>query len=163
MVKSLKYFTAIFFLGLNIVYSSLNAQLSINTVINPPYPTDLDYYLDDLSNVYINITNTTSTPYSFRFSATITGPAGIEANIQYLGAPIAISPGQTLLFTGNQISELGSTTGGIENTNNLSAEQLEAITVNHVLPEGNYTLCFLLTTMLNNSFLIPLRAVPILQ
>ncbi|HRG21712.1 MAG TPA: hypothetical protein PLQ57_11805 [Saprospiraceae bacterium] len=142
MVKSLKYLVAILFLGLNSAFSFLNAQLSINTVINPPYPTDLDYYLDDLSNVYINITNTTATPYNFRFTATITGPAGIEANIQYLGAPIAISPGQTLLFTGNQISELGSTTGGIENTNNLSAEQLEAISLNHVLPEGNYTLCF---------------------
>lgn len=142
MVRSLKYFSATLIIGLWALLPTLKAQLSINTVINPPYPTDLDYYLDDLSNVYINITNTTATTYNFRFSATITGPAGIEANIQYLGAPIAISPGQTLLYTGNQISELGSTTGGIENTNNLSAEQLEAITLNHVLPEGNYSICF---------------------
>ena len=150
MVKSLKYLVAILLLCLNTAFSFLNAQLSINTVINPPYPTDLDYYLDDLSNVFINITNTTATPYSFRFSATITGPAGIEANIQYLGAPIAINPGQTLLFTGNQISELGSTTGGIENTNNLSAEQLEAIHSIMFYPRVTIHCAFLPTMMQNN-------------
>ena len=28
-------------------------QLSVNTVINPPFPTNLDYYIDDLSNLYL--------------------------------------------------------------------------------------------------------------
>lgn len=142
MAKSKRFGLLLVLTMISCCLSALKAQLTINTTINPPYPTDLDYYLDDLSNVFINITNTSATTHQFRFSALIAGPAGIEANVGYLGAPIAIGPGQTLLYTGNQISALGSTTGGFENTNNLSPEQLEAITLHHILPEGNYTICF---------------------
>ena len=142
MVKNYNYIVVSIVVVMLFFIHSIKAQLSVNTTINPPYPTDLDYYLDDLSNVFININNTSASSYQFRISARITGPAGIEASISYLGAPIPIGPGQTLLYTGNQIAALGSTTGGFENTNNLSAEQLEAITLHHVLPEGNYTICF---------------------
>lgn len=117
-------------------------QLSVNTVINPPYPTNLDYYIDDLSNLYLNIVNTDpATTYRYRLEADIFGPAGITAHIRYLGEPITILPLETHFYTGLQLQMLGSSSDGFENTNNLTAEQLNAITINHALPEGEYRLC----------------------
>lgn len=123
--------------------SGVKAQLNINTIILPPYPTQLDYYLDDLSLLVLNVTNTDLTNvYKFRFEAVITGPSGITATVRYLGMPIDIQPGQTLHFTGTDLRDLGTTSDGFENTHNLSDAQLQAITFNHALPEGDYTICF---------------------
>lgn len=117
-------------------------QLSVNTVINPPYPTNLDYYVDDLSNLYLNIVNTDpGTTYRYKLEADIYGPAGITAHIRYLGEAITILPLETHFYTGLQLQMLGSSSDGFENTNNLSAEQLDAITINHALPEGEYRIC----------------------
>ena len=117
-------------------------QLSVNTVINPPFPTNLDYYIDDLSNLYLNIINTDpGTTYRYRLEADIFGPAGITAHISYLGEPITILPLETDFYTGLQLQMLGSSSDGFENTNNLSSEQLNAITINHALPEGAYSIC----------------------
>ena len=75
-------------------------QLSVNTVINPPFPTNLDYYIDDLSNLYLNIINTDpGTTYRYRLEADIFGPAGITAHISYLGEPITILPLETDFYT----------------------------------------------------------------
>lgn len=120
----------------------VTAQLTVNTVITPPYSSDLDFYVDDLSNVFITIQNTTGSTYRFRFMARITGPSGIEANIQYLGEPLEITGFQTRMFNGNQLIDLGSSTGGFENTNNLTDEQLNAIDLHHAIPDGDYTICF---------------------
>ena len=96
-------------------------QLSVNTVINPPYPTNLDYYIDDLSNLYLNVVNTDpATTYRYRLEADISGPAGITAHIRYLGEPITILPLETNFYTGLQLQMLGSSSDGFENTNNLT-------------------------------------------
>ncbi|MFZ1676269.1 MAG: hypothetical protein WAT91_03295 [Saprospiraceae bacterium] len=124
-------------------FSTGFSQLTINTVINPPFPTDLDYYIDDLSNVYINIVNTDpSSTFRYRLEADIQGPTGITANIRYLGQTITIGPGQTQFYSGMQLRDLGMSSGGIENTHNLTEEQMSAISINHALPEGAYTICF---------------------
>jgi hypothetical protein len=134
--------TALMAFMLSIGPVKVAAQLTVNTVITPPYSSDLDFYIDDLSNVFITIQNTTGNTYRFRFTARITGPSGIEANIQYLGEPLEIAGFLTRMFTGNQLSDLGSSTGGFENTNNLTDEQLNAINLHHAIPDGDYTICF---------------------
>lgn len=122
--------------------SKLSAQLSVNTVISPPYPTDVDYYLDDLSNLYVSIINTDlSRSFTYRLSAEITGPGGISGRVNYQGDYFTINPGQSTFFNGLQLRDLGMQSEDIRYSSSLTPQQERAILLNRVLPEGNYTIC----------------------
>jgi hypothetical protein len=109
----------------------------------PPYPTNLDYYTDDLSLLVLTVINTDMVnPHMYRLEADIMGPRGITANIRYLGSTTIIQPGESQMYNGTELRELGMSSDGIEHTDNLTEEQQLAITINHALPEGDYTICF---------------------
>lgn len=120
---------------------TLKAQIAINTAISPPYPTDLDYYIEDLTFVYVSLNNTTATSQTFYLKTVVYGPSQLQATIDYL-VPFTLAAGETRVYDGRQLAEFGRTTDGFSNTNNLSEEQIQAITINRALPEGNYQICF---------------------
>lgn len=135
--------TALFFFLLPGTIQRMAAQIHIETIILPPYPTQLDYYTDDLSQLLLMIRNTSVTSaYAYRLEADIIGPGGISANVRYLSTIGVIQPGEIQNFNGAQLRELGMSSDGIAQTDNLTEEQRIAIAVQHALPEGDYTICF---------------------
>ncbi|NNE13508.1 MAG: hypothetical protein HKN51_00940 [Saprospiraceae bacterium] len=125
---------------------SLNAQnydLEINVFVPPPYPTELDVYVDKMEQGIITVTNLTSEPVEAFFGVSLTENSGkfaITTN-GILTQGVTVSQGATMLtpsdirdiFTGFSESDI--------NTAGLSPAQKDAFLLNKQLPEGSYTLC----------------------
>ena len=131
-----------FFSVLSLV--GLNGQtLDIQLTISPPYPSNLDAYVDRLELGILSVENTTSNPVEAFFEATLEETSG-RFSVQtdgILGESVTIESGLNILspidvqtiFAG--LSENDFTTTGLTQT------QIDAIYLSRQMPEGSYRIC----------------------
>ncbi|MEL6987459.1 MAG: hypothetical protein AAGK97_06475, partial [Bacteroidota bacterium] len=122
---------------------SIGQDLNIQLTISPPYPSNLDAYVDRLELGILSVDNTTNNPIEAYFQAVLEETSG-RFSVQtdgILGDPVTIEPGLSILspidiqtiFAG--LSENDFTTTG------LTQQQIDAIYLSRQMPEGNYRLC----------------------
>ncbi|MBK8389691.1 MAG: hypothetical protein IPL23_10625 [Saprospiraceae bacterium] len=119
-----------------------NAQRPVEVLVNvqPPYPTDLNRYEEDLK-LYFTVINHTEASHEFFITATLYSDNGVSISFDpgyRPGLPYVIEPLETMVITGGQLLQ---DYGGLT-TADLRIEGIGILnTVSGVLPEGNYSLC----------------------
>ncbi|MCB0603166.1 MAG: hypothetical protein KDC28_18135, partial [Saprospiraceae bacterium] len=120
-----------------------NYPIEVSITVSPPYPANLDAYVDYLEQNLVQITNTTSQAMEVYFEAGFqetSGRISINSN-GILGPAIRVEPGLNLLSP-DDISDLFADIGSSDfNINGLSQQQIDAIILNRQIPEGEYRLC----------------------
>lgn len=131
------------FIFLLIAQIELHAQVQVVVNVVPPYSTLAKDYLQQGSNVMITVINGSSTPQSVRLVASLKGMNNnllLAVRDNYIPtAPITINPGQSRLFTLDQLRVFN---------NNITGDDLvlQGFDKNDYqgggrLPEGLYQLC----------------------
>lgn len=121
-------------------------DLDVAIEILPPYPIQIEYYINNAENVFVNITNLGSSDKSIYLHAAIIGDNGLMASTKESFRPLSfinIPAFQTLFLTG---VELANTDMGFSNLGNLNIQGVtpeiqDLIYVQRVLPAGNYQIC----------------------
>jgi len=125
---------------------SLSAQeniIEIEISVFPPYPVNLDYYLDFLGNGIFEVTNTTQDIQPVLFKATIVETSGlinISNDINMID-PVELPPGMSILNTQDIDQIFGNLNIDNVQTAGLTQDERDAIILNRQLPEGTYQLC----------------------
>lgn len=135
MCKLIAYIIALLLIGM----SQGVAQISINTLVLPPYQSRIADYASNPQLMLISITNTTIISQEIQLTARITGDNGISAWVKrgYRSPmPVRIEPGETITMNGNDIAFLFDI-NKIEYTGISRADMTRGLG----LLEGNYTLC----------------------
>ena len=127
--------------GLIIQAQSYPIEVTISVL--PPYPANLDAYVDYLEQNLVQITNSTNQAMDVYFEASFqetSGRVSVKSN-GLLGPAIRVEPGINLLSPGD-IRDLFADIGTSDfDINGLSREQIDAILLNRQIPEGEYQLC----------------------
>jgi hypothetical protein len=126
---------------------SVNAQnpLDIQIEIFEPYPVELEYYLENADNLYITVTNLTGIDQEVFYHIRLVGDNGVD--IQTLPTvrpmePVRVPALRTLFYSGNELQrDFPFQYPEDIDLSALSPEQLDYISFNRALPEGNYQLC----------------------
>jgi len=126
-------------------YSSWAQQfpISTNILVSPPYPTNLDAYVDMLNEGVVSVENTSSQTLDVFFDVSIEAANGKlkAASNGILPTSIAIAPGVTVLSP-SDIEDLFSGIGESDfTTTGLSQAEQEAFLLSRQIPEGEYKLC----------------------
>lgn len=141
-------------LGIGLLSQLAAQQLNINVMVQPPYSTNIADYIDEGNNVIINITNLSASTQQFKLIPAVEGNNGVLVRVKddyQPSAPIVMAPGETRMFTFNQLSSYNS---NIKQSDVI----LQGISFNvfenaGVLPEGVYTFCVKALNYNNNSLL----------
>ncbi len=141
-------------LGIGLLSQLAAQQLNINVMVQPPYSTNIADYIDEGNNVIINITNLSASTQQFKLIPAVEGNNGVLVRVKddyQPSAPIVMAPGETRMFTFNQLSSYNS---NIKQSDVI----LQGISFNvfenaGVLPEGVYTFCLKALNYNNNSLL----------
>ena len=146
MYKRLKPFAVL--LSTLFFACSLNAQnfdIDDNLFVPPPYPTNLDAYVDYLEQGIVQLNNTSSNSIETFFQVRLREKSGrldITTNI-VTAQSLTVAPGLSML-TSMDISDIFSSLSEADiRTSGLSPFQREALLLNKQLPEGTYELCVL--------------------
>lgn len=123
-----------------VLVSNLFGQLDIRTTFFPPYPSNLDYYTDDLSRILVNIRNNDALPLTYHLRITVNGPNGIHFESENPDFTYTIQGSGSTTLNGSQLKE-NFRNFDLSDIQNLTPEQQENILLYHVMPEGDYTLC----------------------
>ena len=130
-------------LGATLTLTGQAFPIETNIAISPPYPTNLDAYVDYLEQGIIEINNTGNDNLEVYFDVILeetNGKLSVETK-GILGTPIEIVPGLNFLSP-NDIQDIFSGLGeGDFNTAGLSQAEREAILLNRQMPEGSYRIC----------------------
>ncbi len=125
--------------------SSLNGQYTIesNILLAPPYPTNLDAYIDYLEEGIIEVNNLKNEPQEVFFSGVFEETSGlISVNTNgILSESITMQPGINLFTPLDIESVFGGLTQDNLIINGLSQAEQNAILLNRQMPEGNYRIC----------------------
>jgi len=124
---------------LALTWMTLSSQLTINTIVKPPYSPYFEDYLQYDNKVVLIIQNNSNTDYEFYFKSSIIGDNGIEIVTKPDFRPIdpfVIAAHQVLQLSGGDLEPYLSLDNadltGIEASSIIGAEGL---------PEGNYQIC----------------------
>ncbi len=142
-------FFRIYFLLIFIIcnISSIVAQndLEINVEIAEPYPVELEYYLENASNLYITVANVSAQDRNVFYHIRLVGNNGIDARTISSFKPVApvnIPAFRTLFYAGNDLgTDFPFSYPGDVDLTSVTPEQQDFITFNRALPEGSYRLC----------------------
>lgn len=137
----MKKLTLLYFFITFLVFWSAQifAQISINTLVMPPYQSRIAEYASNPHLMLISITNTSTTIQEIQLTANITGDNGISAWVKkgYRSpSAIRVGIGETITLNGNDIAFLFDI-NKIEYTGISRADMTRGLG----LLEGNYTLC----------------------
>ncbi len=114
-----------------------------NLLLAPPYPSNLDAYIDYLEEGIIEVTNLNNTPeevfFSVRFEET-SGLISVNTN-GILGESIVLQPGVNIFTPADIETVFGGLTEENLVVNGLSQAEQNAILLNRQMPEGNYRIC----------------------
>ncbi|MBK9254547.1 MAG: hypothetical protein IPM42_03560 [Saprospiraceae bacterium] len=118
------------------------AQLSVQVMVQPPYSTKLEDYLDKGNNVIITVINTSQTSQQFKLIPSLKGNNGVSAEVRenfMPTGPIVMGPGESRIFNFNQLKAFN---GNIQqNDVIMQGISLSLLESSGMLPEGLYTLC----------------------
>ena len=117
--------------------------IETNLLLAPPYPSNLDAYIDYLEEGIIEVNNFNNTPEEVFFSVLFEETSGlISINTNgVLGESVLLQPGVNI-FTPEDIETVfGGLTEENLVINGLSPEEQNAILLNRQMPEGNYRIC----------------------
>ena len=141
--KLLVSFSLVFFW-----WGQLSAQtpLDIQIVIAEPYPTELEYYLQNAQNLFINVTNTSGIEQKVYYHVRLIGVNnGFDAQTKVTHKPfepVSVPTYGSLFYTGPDIErDFAFTYPEDVDLISASPEQLDYIAFNRSLPEGTYQLC----------------------
>lgn len=157
-----RFFQKYTLISLLLLQQAVSAQnpLTITVQVNPPYSTNFEDYLGyTADNVIVTVNNSSaSTFYSFYLSGAIeeTSGTGIKLNAPPQPPPPfssmqSINPGQTILFSGNQLSPFFP-----QNRlqgENVSPQQQNEFILNKTIPEGLYRICLFANDAITGEFL----------
>ncbi len=141
LIRTLLLFVSIYLLSA----SNLQGQaLEIQITMSPPFPTNLDAYVDRLEDGVFVVRNTTNAPVEAFFEASLierNGLLSITTN-GVLSQSIIIGAQETLILSPMEVQDIFS---GLKESNfvntGLSREQLNNIYLSRQMPEGSYELC----------------------
>ncbi len=144
-MKSMNKKIAISLIGVLFHFAGLFAQswpLEITVTIPPPYPTNLDAYIEYLEDGILEVTNLENNDIQAFLQITIQETSGLaSASSDESLNPVLLSPGITI-FTSSLINEVfENLTFDNVNTTGLTQDELTSILVGGQLPEGEYRLC----------------------
>lgn len=117
--------------------------LKITTVIQPPYPLQVeDYILQKNTKAFIIVTNTSQTTQQFRLESTVEGNNGVKSALKPGYKPlqaIAIAPNESKTLNYAQLQPLYSNM----TQSNIQTEGIDpqVLVQTGMLPEGTYTIC----------------------
>lgn len=117
--------------------------ISTNVLLTPPYPTNLDAYVDMLNDGVVSVENSSATSIDVYFEVSIEETSGRlkAASNGILPSPVAIVPGITIL-TPAEIEDLFTGVGESDfETKGLSPAEQEAFLLSRQIPEGSYKIC----------------------
>ncbi len=124
-------------------YSVAQYTIETNILLAPPYPTNLDAYIDYLEEGIIEVNNLSNEAQEVYFSLLFEETSGLVRvdTDGILNEPILMQPGINI-FTPQDIE---SVFGGLTMDNlmisGLSQAEQNAIILNRQMPEGNYRIC----------------------
>ena len=137
------YFILITYFGAFTI--SFGQSLDISIEIAPPYPVELDYYLENADNLFITMTNKLNTSQDVYYQVRLTGDNGIDLHTfpSYKpGSPVTFQPFETKMYTGTNMSmDFPFSYPDDIDISSLTQEQYDFITFYRSLPEGTYELC----------------------
>ena len=114
-------------------------DISINVLLEQPYPLELSAYTDLGDRLIVNITNTSAGSHNIRFELNISGPNGLELPAHSdLSNPFNIESGQTVEMNGDELWEYINFS---EEDVEFGDYSREDIMTSGMLPEGEYNLC----------------------
>lgn len=137
MKKIISRYSFIFFLCF--IFTHTTAQISVNTVVVPPYQSRIAEYASNPQLMVITLTNMSTVAQEVQLTASITGDNGISAWVKpgfRSPRPLSVAPGQTINLNGNDIAFLFDI-NKIEYTGISRADMTRGLG----LLEGNYRLC----------------------
>lgn len=117
--------------------------LKITTVIQPPYPLQVeDYILQKNTKAFIIVTNTSQTTQQIRLESTVEGNNGVKASLKPGFKPlqaITIAPNESRTLNYAQLQPLYSNM----TQSNIQTEGIDpqVLVQTGMLPEGTYTIC----------------------
>ena len=123
--------------------SAQDYPIETEILITPPYPTNLDSYLDRIDLGVVQVTNFEATNQEVYFSFTFEETSGlISINTDgIVNEPVIIAPGISILGS-DEIQDIFSEfTSDDLVISGLSQEQQNAILLNRQIPEGEYRIC----------------------
>ena len=133
------------FVMMAILESVSQQQFPVETMIflSPPYPSNLDAYIDFLEQGVIEINNTTNEELELYFSILLEETSGkIKLDSDGPVEMSLLTPSGNLLLSAMDIQDLfGGLTDGDFKTAGLSPAERDAILLNRQMPEGNYRIC----------------------
>ena len=137
-------FTLILFFVLSIF--KVNAQshtIETNILLAPPFPTNLDAYIDYLEEGIIEVINLENSPQEVFFSVLFEETSGlISVNTNgVLGESIVMQPGVNIFTPADIETVFGGLNMDNLVINGLSQAEQNAILLNRQMPEGNYRIC----------------------
>lgn len=119
--------------------------LDIQIEIFEPYPVELEYYLENANNLFITVSNLTGIDQEVFYHVRLVGDNGIDIQTLPTVRPleaVRIPAFRTLFYSGNELErDFPFQYPEDIDLSGLSPEQLDYISFNRALPEGNYQLC----------------------
>ena len=146
MKKYIRFVQLLLSLGIILCSMDLQAQfrpIKATIVVSPPYPFVVSEYLNRFGETALILTNTDPlNTYKTKIGIVATGDNGIKlANVFETppSMPITLGPGETRLFTPNELLDIYSNQG----PESIIFEGLDPIEIlqSQTVPEGNYTIC----------------------
>lgn len=118
-------------------------DVTIQTVVTPPYQLRLEEYTNSPENIVLNVTNNTSRELEIKFLATLIGDNGVSiTTVGQPPVPYVLAPNNTQALTGIDIDNMYLQFSESDfNIAGASPEARSQIINNRVLPEGSYQLC----------------------
>jgi len=119
--------------------------LDIQIEIFEPYPVELEYYLENADNLYITVSNLTGIDQEIYYHVRLVGDNGVDIQTLPSVRPmeaIRVPALRTLFYSGNDLQrDFPFQYPEDLDLSGISPEQLDYISFNRALPEGNYQLC----------------------
>ncbi|MEY3241556.1 MAG: hypothetical protein RIR11_2995 [Bacteroidota bacterium] len=136
----------IYFFLIGVLKIAAQNPIDIQVEIAEPYPTELEYYLQNAQNLFIVVTNTSGIEQKVYYQVRLVGiNNGFDAQTSSSAKPVepVVVPTYGALFYSGQELERDFAFSYPEDVvlNAVTPEQLDYITFNRALPEGTYQLC----------------------
>ena len=127
------------------IYSYSQESIDIQIEVGAPYPTELEYYLQNADNLFISSTNTTNGSLEIYYHVQLIGDNGIDVKTLSTykpPSPVIFQPFETKFYSGNELStDFPFSYPEDVDITNITQEQYDFISFYRALPEGTYQIC----------------------
>lgn len=128
---------------------------TVDIEVAPPYPTELDYYLENASNLFISVSSNIANTADVYYHVRVVGDNGIDVYTMPTykpGEAVTFQPFETKPYVGNDLqADFPFSFPEDIDLSSLSPEQYDFVNFYRALPEGTYELCVRVIRFDNNA------------